>query len=68
MPWFRLEDSFHNHPKVHQAGNAAIGLWVRCGTYSAQYLTDGHVPTDRFSLSSPPTETARASEKRERDQ
>jgi hypothetical protein len=46
MPWFRLEDSFHNHPKVHQAGNAAIGLWVRCGTYSAQYLTDGHVPTD----------------------
>ena len=46
MPWFRLEDSFYNHPKVNRAGNAATGLWVRCGTYSAQYLTDGHVPAE----------------------
>jgi hypothetical protein len=44
MPWFKLDDNFHLHPKVHDAGNAAVGLWVRCGTYSAQYLTDGHVP------------------------
>lgn len=43
MPWFRLEDSFHHHPKVLQAGNAATGLWVRCGTYAAQYLTDGAI-------------------------
>jgi hypothetical protein len=46
MPWFRLEDSFHLHPKVRKAGNAATGLWVRCGTYSSQYLTDGHVPAE----------------------
>jgi hypothetical protein len=46
MPWFRLEDSFANNPKVTKAGNAATGLWVRCGTYSAQYLTDGHIPHD----------------------
>jgi len=46
MPWFRLEDSFHQHPKVVRAGNAAVGLWVRCGTYSAQYLTEGIVPTE----------------------
>ena len=45
MPWFRVEDSFHQHPKVIAAGNPAIGLWVRCGTYSSQYLTDGQVPT-----------------------
>lgn len=44
MPWFKLDENFANHPKVNQAGNAAVGLWVRCGTYSAQYLTDGHVP------------------------
>ena len=44
MPWFRVEDSFHGHPKVTDAGNAAVGLWVRCGTYSAQWLTDGFVP------------------------
>jgi hypothetical protein len=46
MPWFRLEDSFYNHPKVTRAGNAPAGLWVRLGTYSAQYLTDGHIPAD----------------------
>jgi hypothetical protein len=44
MPWFRVEDSFHGHPKVTDAGNAAVGLWVRCGTYSAQWLTDGYIP------------------------
>lgn len=46
MPWFRLEDSFHHHPKVTKAGNAATGLWVRCGTYSSQYLTDGRIPAE----------------------
>jgi hypothetical protein len=46
MPWFRLEDSFYNHPKVRRAGNAGAGLWVRCGTWSAAYLTDGHVPLE----------------------
>lgn len=44
MSWFRLEDSFHSHPKVIAAGNAAVGLYVRCGTYSAQHLTDGFIP------------------------
>lgn len=44
MPWFRLDDSFHSHPKVITAGNEAIGLYVRCGTYAAQHLTDGFVP------------------------
>ena len=44
MPWFRIEDAFHSHPKVKQAGNAATGLWVRCGTWSAAYLTDGFIP------------------------
>jgi|SRR5580765_3277253 len=44
MPWFRIEDNFHQHPKVTAAGNAAVGLWVRCGTYSSSYLTDGHIP------------------------
>ena len=44
MPWFRLDDNFHQHPKVTSAGNAAVGLWVRCGTYSSSYLTDGHIP------------------------
>ncbi len=44
MPWFRIDDTFADHPKVTSAGNAAVGLWVRCGTYSARFLTDGLVP------------------------
>ena len=28
------------------AGNAATGLWVRCGTWSSSYLTDGFIPMD----------------------
>jgi hypothetical protein len=43
MSWFKVEDGFHSHPKVRQAGNAAVGLWLRCATYSAHYLTDGYV-------------------------
>ena len=44
MPWFAVDDSAHTHPKMVKAGNAAIGLWMRCGSYAAQHLTDGIVP------------------------
>jgi hypothetical protein len=46
MPFFRVDDQIHNHPNVLKAGNAAVGLWVRCGAYSANYLLDGFVPID----------------------
>jgi hypothetical protein len=46
MPWFRLDDSFDTHPKVIAAGNEAVGLFVRCGTYCARHLTDGFIPED----------------------
>jgi hypothetical protein len=46
MPWFRIDDTFADHPKVTNAGNAAAGLWVRCGTYSSRFLLDGVVPND----------------------
>lgn len=44
MPWFRVDDGFALHPKVNAAGNSAIGLWVRAGSWCAQQLTDGFVP------------------------
>lgn len=44
MPWFVVDDSAHSHPKFIKAGNAAVGLWMRCGSYAAQHLTNGIVP------------------------
>lgn len=46
MPWFRVDDGFAFHPKAIASGNAAVGLWVRAGSWSSQQLTDGHVPTE----------------------
>ena len=44
MVWFRLDDGWHNHPKVVRAGNAGAGLWARCADYSSDNLLDGFVP------------------------
>lgn len=44
MPWFKVDDQLATHPKVVAAGNAAMGLWARAGSWSAQQLTDGHIP------------------------
>lgn len=46
MTWFKLSDQFHSHPKVLKAGNAPIGLWIRCATYSANWELDGRVPME----------------------
>lgn len=45
MVWFRVDDNLAFHPKAMQAGNAAMGLWVRAGSWCAQQLNDGVVPT-----------------------
>lgn len=44
MPWFKIDDTAHAHPKLLKAGNAALGLWVRAGAYAAQHLTEGVIP------------------------
>lgn len=44
MPWFKIDDGFHCHPKVLAAGTAAVGLYVRCGSWSAQQMSNGIVP------------------------
>lgn len=50
MVWFKVDDALATHDKVLIAGNAAMGLWVRAGAWSAQHLTDGHVPTHAVRL------------------
>jgi len=29
-----------------QAGNPAMGLWIRAGSWSSQQLTDGYIPAE----------------------
>lgn len=44
MTWFKVDDSFHSHPKVLAAQPAALGLWVVAGAWCSANLTDGFVP------------------------
>lgn len=44
MTWFKVDDSFHSHPKVLAADPAALGLWVVAGAWCSANLTDGRVP------------------------
>lgn len=44
IPWFKVDDGFHGHPKVIGLSPSAVGVWLLTGTWAAQYLTDGQVP------------------------
>lgn len=45
MTWFKVDDSFYDHPKSVRAGDA-IALWLRAGCWSAKQLTNGFVPRE----------------------
>lgn len=42
--WFKVDDGLPDHPKVLNAGNSALGLWLKLGAYSSKQLLDGFVP------------------------
>ncbi|MGA5467158.1 hypothetical protein [Mycobacterium sp. NPDC050041] len=44
MPHFRVDDALHSHPKAQRAGDEAMGMWTRAGSYCMAYLTNGFVP------------------------
>jgi hypothetical protein len=44
MTWFRVDDTWHDHPKVISCSLAARGLWLTAGTWCARHATDGAVP------------------------
>lgn len=56
MPWFKVDDKHHDHRKTRRAlrggkkrrDAAAIGLWSLAGSWSADNLMDGFVPTDEL--------------------
>lgn len=43
MPWFKVDDKFHSHPKVMELTTGAVGLWTLAGSWCADYLTDGRI-------------------------
>jgi hypothetical protein len=59
MPWFPVDDGFAFHHKAVRAGNAAIGLWTRAGSWCAQQLTDGYVPDDMVAVLGTPAQAER---------
>lgn len=56
MTWFKVDDSFHSHPKVMVTSPAALGLWLVAGTWSAANLTDGLVPAQALPRLLPDSE------------
>lgn len=44
--WFKVDDGLAFHHKAIKAGNAAMGLWVRAGSYCGQHMTDGFISAD----------------------
>lgn len=44
MSWFKVDDKFYSHPKVLQLSARAVSLWVRAGSWSSYYSTDGYIP------------------------
>lgn len=44
MTWFKVDDKFHSNMKVIAAGNAAVGLYVRCGAWTSEAEQEGRIP------------------------
>lgn len=44
MGWFKVDDQLAFNAKVMLAGNSAMGLWVRAGSWSSAQLTGGFIP------------------------
>lgn len=48
MPWACLDDGFYDDPRLIDEGLATSGLYARCLSYCARFLTDGYVPRRRM--------------------
>lgn len=49
MAWFKVDDGFHHSAKVlsipREVRAEALGAWIIAGTWSADNMTDGFIPT-----------------------
>lgn len=44
MPWARLDDGFHDHPKVEGLSLAAVGLWSLNFTWAHKHRKTAPIP------------------------
>ncbi|WP_367582218.1 hypothetical protein [Tsukamurella tyrosinosolvens] len=58
MTWFKVDDGFWSNPKTMELSGAAVGLWVRAGSYSCQHLTDGVIARSVLRMLGTPDEAA----------
>jgi hypothetical protein len=53
MPWARLDDGFHDHPKVDGLSLAAVGLYTLCLTWAHRHrktaILPGHITEARVA-------------------
>ena len=59
MPWFRVDDGLAFHAKAVAAGNSAMGLWVRAGSWAAQQLNDGFIPDHIAAILGTPSQASK---------
>lgn len=49
VTWFKVDDKFHSHAKRHAATGTKpltpLELWLVAGSWAADQLTDGFIPT-----------------------
>jgi len=46
MPWAKVDDQLHSHPKALAAGLEAMGLHLLAMSYVAAYKLEGRVPLE----------------------
>lgn len=44
MPWAKLDDGFHDHPKVDGLSLGAVGLWTLCFTWANRHRRTAAIP------------------------
>jgi hypothetical protein len=58
MPYLNVDDQLAWHRKTVVAGNAAMGLWVRCGSWASGQPVDGLIPPEIAKAIGKPAEIA----------
>lgn len=44
MPWFKVDDQLHSHPKWRVLSKPARALWTTAGSWAAAQPDDGYIP------------------------